>query len=148
MKTGKPTIALRSILGLIFVAAPLSAALHLAPEPALPPGAAAFSKALAATGYMLPLLWSTEIAAGLLLLRGILVPFALVLLAPVIVNIGAFHVFLAPGAMPGAIVVGALEIFMAWQYRAAFGPLFAAARQTNPGQGEDPQQDGRKIRAT
>ncbi len=130
MNTSRLTIVLRSVLGLIFVAGPLAAALHLAPEPELPPGAAAFMSALAATGYMLPLLWTTEIAAGVLLLAGLLVPFALVLLAPVIANIVAFHLFLAPAAMPPAVVVSALEIFVAWQYRAAFRPLFRAA----PGQ--------------
>jgi uncharacterized membrane protein YphA (DoxX/SURF4 family) len=127
MKTSRLTIVLRSVLGLIFVAGPLAAALHLAPEPELPPGAAAFMGALAATGYMLPLLWTTEIAGGVLLLSGLLVPFALVMLAPVIVNIVAFHLFLAPAAIPPAIVVSALEIYMAWQYRAAFRPLFRAA---------------------
>jgi hypothetical protein len=59
-----------------------------------------------------------------------MVPLALVLLAPVIVNIVAFHLFLAPAAMPPAIVVSALEIYTAWQYRAAFRPLFRGA----PGQ--------------
>ncbi|HEY2106485.1 MAG TPA: hypothetical protein VGH29_11905 [Candidatus Binataceae bacterium] len=127
MKTSRLTIVLRSALGLIFVAGPLASAMRLAPEPQLPPGAAAFTGALAATGYMLPLLWSAEIAGGVLLLTGLLVPFALVLLAPVIVNIVAFHLFLAPSAMPTAIVVSVLEIYMAWQYRAAFGPLFRTA---------------------
>jgi hypothetical protein len=75
---------------------------------------------------MLPLLWGTEIIAGILLLAGVLVPLALVLLAPVIVNIAAFHVFLAPGAIQPAIVVSALELFLGWKYRSAFGPLFGA----------------------
>jgi hypothetical protein len=126
MSKSKPTIVLRSILGLIFVAGPLATALHLAPEPALPTGAAAFTGALAQSGYMIPLLWGTEIAAGVLLLSGFATPFALVLLAPVIVNIDAFHVFLAPGGIPLAIVVSALEAFLAWRYREAFRPLFQA----------------------
>ena len=42
----KLTVVLRSILGLIFVVAPLGTALHLFPEPALPPGAADFAAAL------------------------------------------------------------------------------------------------------
>lgn len=69
MKTRKLTVLLRSVLGVIFIAGPLASALHLAPEPVLPPGAAAFTGALARTGYMLPLLWGTEIAAGVLLLQ-------------------------------------------------------------------------------
>lgn len=134
MKMSRLTIAARSAQGLIFVAAPTAAALHLGPQPALPPEAAAFSRALAATGYMLPLLWSCEIAAGGLLLAGFMVPLALVMLAPVIVNIFAFHLFLAPGAMPGAIVVGALEIYLAWQYRAAFRPLLSVTSEQGAAQ--------------
>ena len=127
MKTSKTTITLRSILGLIFVVAPLATAFHLAPQPAMPPAAGAFVGALAATRYMLPLLWSTEIAAGVLLLSGVMAPLGLLLLAPIIVNIIAFHVFLSPGAMPGAIVVTMLELALAWQYRRSFEPLFRQA---------------------
>lgn len=126
MTTRNLTVVLRSILGLIFVVGPLGSALHLFPEPAMPPGAADFAGALTKTGYMLPLLWATEIAGGGLLLAGLLVPFALVLLAPVVVNIAAFHAFLAPGGLGIAILVSALEIGLAWQYRAAFARLFAA----------------------
>lgn len=119
----KLTIVLRSLLGLIFVAAPAAAIFH-AVEPAMPTQAAAFAAALAKTGYMMPLLWSTEIVAGLMLLSGILVPIALLLLAPVVVNIALFHALLAPaGAGPAALVIG-LQIFLAWQYRRAFEPLF------------------------
>ena len=127
MKFSKTTITLRSILGLIFVIAPLVTAFQLAPEPAMPPAAGAFVGALAATRYMLPLLWSTEIAAGLLLLSGFMAPLGLLLLAPIIVNIAAFHVFLSPGAMPGAIIVTVLELALAWQYRRSFELLFRQA---------------------
>jgi uncharacterized membrane protein YphA (DoxX/SURF4 family) len=128
MRTRKLTVVPRIVLALMFIAGPLASALHLAPEPSLPPAAAAFMSALAASGYMLPLLWSTEIAAGLLLLSGLTAPLGLILLAPVIVNIAAFHVFLAPTALPPAIVACALEAFLAWQYRDAFAPLFQGLR--------------------
>lgn len=128
MKTDKITVVLRSVLGFIFVAGPLVTALHLAPEPAMPPMASAFLAALAATGYMLPLLWTTEIAAGGLLLSGLMVPLALVLLAPVIVNIAAFHVFLDPPGLPPAIMVSVLELSVAWRYRQAFGSLLGIER--------------------
>jgi len=131
----KLTIVLRSLLGIIFVAGPVAAMFH-AGEPTLPPRAAAFAGALAKTGYMMPLLWSTEIVAGLMLLGGILVPIALLLLAPVVVNIALFHAFLAPaGAGPAALVIG-LEIFLAWQYRRAFEPLFVL--RAGFGQHHDP----------
>jgi len=124
------TAVLRTLLGFFFVAGPLAAIFHLS-EPVLPPDAAAFVEALAKTGYMMPLLWSTEILAGLMLLSGMLVPVALLLLAPVIVNIAAFHVFLAPGQMGPAVLVVTLELFLAWKYRGSFASLFAP--QANPG---------------
>jgi hypothetical protein len=85
-----------------------------------------FLGALAATGYMFPLLKGTEVAAGLLLLSGRFVPLALALLAPVIVNIVAFHAFLAPAGMALPILVLALEIYLAWTRRASFRPMLAA----------------------
>ena len=128
MKTHRLTIIPRTVLGLMFVAGPLAAALHLGPQPALTAKATDFMAALARTGYMLPLLWSTEILAGLLLLSGVMAPLGLVLLAPVIVNIAAFHIFLAPRVMPPAIMVCALELFLAWQYRASFAGLLRVQR--------------------
>jgi hypothetical protein len=75
---------------------------------------------LAASGYFFPLLKLTEIAAGLLLLSGRFVPLALTVLAPIIVNIVAFHAFLAPGGIGIALFVLALELYLAWSYRDAF----------------------------
>ena len=63
-----------------------------------------------------------------MLLAGVLVPFALTLLAPIIVNIVGFHLFLAPAGMPLALLVLALELHLAWVNRAAFAPLFRDRR--------------------
>jgi uncharacterized membrane protein YphA (DoxX/SURF4 family) len=126
MTSRNVTVVLRCILGLVFVAGPLGTALDAVPEPGLPPGAAALVAAFARSGYMLPLLWTTEIAAGVLLLFGIAVPFALVLLAPVIVNIFAFHLVLAPNGLPAALAIGALELALAWRHRDAFARLFVS----------------------
>lgn len=122
-------IVLRSLLGFIFIAGPLAAIFHLG-EPALPPRAAAFAGALMNTGYMMPLLWSVEILCGLMLLTGNMVPVALVMLAPVIVNIAAFHAFLAPAGAAAAIIVVTLELLLAWQCRRSFAPLFSS--ETEP----------------
>ena len=69
-------------------------------EPPEPASAGAFLGALFSTGYMFPLIKGTETLAGALLLSNRFVPLALTLLAPVLVNIVAFHVFLAPAALP------------------------------------------------
>jgi uncharacterized membrane protein YphA (DoxX/SURF4 family) len=116
----------RILLGLVFAVMPWMAILHLAPNPPMPAGALDFATALMKTGYMMPLVWGAQIVAGVLLLLGIFVPFALVLLAPVLVNILAFHAFLAPSGLGLAIVLCLLELIVAWQYRRAFDPLFVS----------------------
>jgi uncharacterized membrane protein YphA (DoxX/SURF4 family) len=105
MKT-KATQGARMLLGLIFFVFGLNGFFHFIPQPSMsgPPGNVL--GALVATGYFFPLLKLTEVAAGALLLSGLLVPLALTVLAPVIVNIVAFHSFLAPSGLPVPIVVG------------------------------------------
>ena len=63
---------------------------------------------------------------GALLLSNCYVPLALTVLAPVVVNIVAFHLFLAPSGLAIPIVVLALGVFLAWSYRAAFKPMLRA----------------------
>ena len=115
------------LMGAIFTVFGLNGFLHFLSMPPPPQPAMAFFGALAATGYMIPLLFVTQVVGGALLLVG-MVPLALVILAPVIVNIVAFHVFLAPAGMPLAIVVASLALFLAWAHRETYRPLFAAAR--------------------
>ncbi len=122
----KLSIAARLVLGLVFFVFGLNGFLHFLPQPPMTGPAGAFAGALAASGYLFPLLKGTEVLAGTLLLSGFFVPLALTLLAPVIVNIAAFHFFLAPGnyAVVGLILVS--EIFLAWTQRAAFAPMLRA----------------------
>lgn len=120
-----PTIA-RYLLGLIFVVFGLNFWLHFLPAPAFGQRAMAFFGALMDSGYLMQVDKLFELAAGLLLLLGLYVPLALVLLAPIVLNIVLFHVFLAPEALPIAIVVLALELFLAWSYRDAFSGVLRA----------------------
>ena len=132
LTTPRSTIVLRTILGGVFVVAPLATVLRLFPEPVLPPDAAAFVAALTRSGFLMPLLHATELAAGVLLILGIATPFALILLAPIVVNIFAFHLFLAPAGLGIALVIGALEIALAWRYGPAFASLVAGVRHPHP----------------
>jgi uncharacterized membrane protein YphA (DoxX/SURF4 family) len=116
----KASHAARIVLGLVFVVFGLNGFLHFLPQPPVSGPPANFGAALMATGYMFPLLKGTEVITGALLLSGRLVPLALTVLAPVIVNIVAFHLFLAPSGLPLALLVVALEVFLAWSYRSAF----------------------------
>ena len=62
----------------------------------MPDGAIAFSVAPARTGYLSQLTPGVRVVTGILLPASRFVPLALALPAPVVVNIFAFHVFLAP----------------------------------------------------
>jgi uncharacterized membrane protein YphA (DoxX/SURF4 family) len=120
-----PTAA-RLFLGLAFTVFGLNFFLHFLPTPPSPPGAASFAGALFASGYFFPLLKTTEVLAGVLLLSGRFVPLALAVLAPIVVNIVGFHLVLAPSGSPLALAVLAAELYLAWTYRAAFAPMLQA----------------------
>jgi len=120
-----PTAA-RVLMGLIFVVMGLNGFLNFLPQPAtMPEGAVAFGVALVKTGYMLPLLMGTQVIVGVLLLANRFVPLALAVVAPIVVNIFAFHAFLAPSGLVVAVLVVALEVYLAWTYRKVYRPMLA-----------------------
>ena len=131
-----PVVA-RVLLGLVFLASGVFGLLIAAgvvpvpqPSPPAPERAAAFLAALAGTGYLFPLIKGTETVAGALLISNRFVPLALALLAPVLVNIVAFHVFLSPAGIAPGVVLAVLEVYLAWANREAYRPLLA--KRTTP----------------
>ena len=131
-----PTIA-RILLGLGFTVFGLNGFLHFIPEPKtpMPEGAAAFAGAMFKTGYMFQLVAGTQLVSGVLLLLNLFVPLALVLLMPVLVNIIAFHLFLAPSpaAFAPGVVFMLLELYLAWVYRKAYCPMLVIKAKPNEG---------------
>ena len=120
-----PTVA-RVLMGVPFLVFGLNGFLHFLPTPPMPAAAGAFVGALAASGYLFPVLKIVEVTSALLLLSGRFVPLALTLLAPVLVNIVAFHAALAPAGLAIPLVLLAAEIYLAWVHRDAFAPLLRA----------------------
>ena len=118
-------VAVRVLLGGLFLMSGANKLVSFMPMPELPVDAGSFIGALAATGYFLPLLGSIEVVMGGLLISGRFVPLALTVLAPIVVQIALFHVVLAPSFGLVAFVLGA-ELYLAWTYRAAFGPVLQA----------------------
>jgi len=108
-----PLIA-RLLMGLIFFVFGLNGFFHFLPMPPMPEGAGAFMMGLKGSGYFFPFLKGTEIVCGLLLLSGAFVPLAIIVLAPIVINIFLFHAFLAPSGLPLPIIIGLLEIYLAF----------------------------------
>ena len=132
MKSSIARVILRSLLGLIFLVFGLNLFLHFIHNPPEQPVATDFLGGLFKAGYFFPLLGATQVVSGVLLLTGMMVPFALALLAPVIVNIFMFHLFLAPDGLPIAVAVVVLEVILVWMHREAFAPLFSTSRSASP----------------
>ena len=122
----KAKTAARLLLGAVFFVFGLNGFLQFIPMP--PPAglAATFMGGLGASGYFFPLLKGTEVLVGLALLSNRFVPLALTILAPIVVNIVAFHAFLAPAGLALPVVVTALGVYLAYTERAVFAPLLRA----------------------
>jgi hypothetical protein len=117
----------QALLGLIFLVFGLNGFFHFLPMPELPEPAASFMGALMATGYFMVMLKIVEVVAGLLLLIRKLPALALVLLAPIVVNILVFHLFLAPSGLPLALVLVILEAYLGFfVYRDRFRDVLRA----------------------
>lgn len=120
-------IVLRLLLGLPLIAFGLMDLFAPMQTPAgLAEGAKAFSAALAATGYMMPMIGIVLLVGGALLVANLFVPLALLLLAPFWVNSLLFHAFLEHSGLPFALVFCALELAVAWQYRGSFAAVLKA----------------------
>jgi putative oxidoreductase len=119
-------IIVRTLMGLLFIFASTTFLFGLIPPPPLEGAIRTFNDGLTASGYFFTLLKVTELICGILLLVGRFVPLALVILAPIIINISMVHIFLDRTGLPiaGFLVLGA--IFLAYYHRKTFAPLFTA----------------------
>ncbi|MGA2029664.1 MAG: hypothetical protein ABSG87_06305 [Verrucomicrobiota bacterium] len=114
------TIIARTLLGLIFAVFGSNAFLHFIPMPPPPVGFAGdYMKALFMSHYFY-VVAVTQVVGGLIVLSGRFTALGLTLLAPVIVNILCFHIFLNHEGWQLASVVAALELFLLWRNRAVF----------------------------
>lgn len=75
-------------------------------------------------GYIMGLVGLTEIVVGLLLVLRKWVPFALVMLVPISVNIVLFHAFVNLPNIGPAILVAALNGYLMYRHWDAYRPMF------------------------
>lgn len=117
----------RLLMGLAFMVFGLNGFIHFMPEPKteMPKAITDLMGGMMGSGYMFPLIFGTQLLVGVLLVLNIFVPLALVLIAPVLVNIIVFHIRLQPsGIVPGAVLT-VFELYLAWCYRKCFYPMLA-----------------------
>ncbi len=130
MNEGNPlarvaAVAARVFIGSVFVVFGLNGFFNFISVPPMPRDAVSFMSALAATGYMLPMVKLIEIIGGALVLSGTLTALGLLVLAPIVINILMFHVVLAPSGLPLPLALLVACLYLAWYNRQAYRPLFA-----------------------
>jgi putative oxidoreductase len=117
------TFIARILLGLLFVVFGLNGFVHFMPM-SMPTGLAGqYIGALYQSNYLKVVL-AFELIAGILLVLNRYVPLAVAVLAPIIVNIVLYHVFMDPAGLPAAIAASILWIVSARSVRSAFAGLF------------------------
>lgn len=118
-----------ALLGLAFVVFGLNFFLKFIPMPPPPPAdtpVGMFMGAVFGTGFM-AFVKVLEIAGGILVAIPRTRPLGLLILAPIIVNIIAFHVFIARGGVfdPPVVLVTVLAAFLIWIHRRGVAALLA-----------------------
>src|SRR4051795_3495309 len=113
----------RYLSGVIFLVFGLNGFLSFIPLPPPEGIAGQFMGALYATHYLW-VIFAFQVISAVLLLVNRYVPLAVALLAPVIVNIVAFHALMAPSGLPLAFFVAVLWALIFVDVRPAFAGLF------------------------
>ena len=115
-----------ALLGLFFIMVSLMVLLGKAPQPEIPKDTPVwyFMQAFGPTGYMI-FVKVCELLGGLLVAIPKTRNFGLLLLGPILVNIVAFHTFVAKDGIlnPMILLPIALALFLLWGSRKAFAGL-------------------------
>ena len=125
----KLVLVARILLGLIFVVFSSNYFFGFFEMPPSSPEGGLFIGAIISTGYLFTFMKIVELLAGILLLAGKLVPLALTVLAPIIINIFLFHLFLDMGGLIMGLLLLALELFLAYSYRGSFAAILNPSAQ-------------------
>jgi len=114
----------RILLALLLIVFGSNKFLNFLPMPEATGAGADFLNSLNATGYIFPFVGVLEVFIGVMLLLKKWVPFVIILLAPISINIVLFHLFLAiPGVGPALLLV-ALNSMLLYKYWKLYRPLF------------------------
>ena len=110
-------LVLRWLVGLMMLVFGANKLLPFMPTPQMPEGdLATFFQGFMASKYLMPLVGIVEVLVGILFLTKKWMPFALVLLAPISVNIVLIHLFLDPANIAMALLVFVANIALIYAY--------------------------------
>ena len=123
------TLIARNLLGLLFLVMGLNGFLHFIPMPP-PTGLAGQYFTVMFVSHYMVLVFLLQVIGGALLLANRLVPLALVLVGPILVNILLFHSLMARAGLPLALLTTALWGIVFYGVRRAFAGVFKLRVQT------------------
>ena len=115
----------RILLGLIFVVFGLNPFLKFIPMQ-LPPGLAGQYLSVLFASHLVYVVGVAQVIGGVLLLVNRYVPLGLTILAPVIVNILAYHLLMDLKGIPLALIATLLWFILFFRYRQNFSGILAA----------------------
>lgn len=118
------SLLVRITLGILLVIFGSNKFLHFIPLPPATGSAADFMNSLGATGYIFPTIGFLEVCIGVMLLLKKWVAFALILLAPITINILLFHLFLDIPGIIVALLVVVLNGILIYKHWKKYTPLF------------------------
>ncbi len=119
MQTKIQTVV-RVLLGALFMFGGI--AYFFTTPPPLTGDMATYFNGLVASHYFFYLLKGTEITVGAFLISGLFVPLALVILAPISLNILLVHLFLEPSGLPTAIAIAVAVIYLGF-FSPSYSPI-------------------------
>jgi uncharacterized membrane protein YphA (DoxX/SURF4 family) len=117
-------LVVRILMGLLFLFSSTTYLFKLITPPEPTGSMKIFNTGLQASVYLMPLVKIVKLICSIAFLSGKFVPLAAVLISPVIVNIVFVHAFLGPEGLPIALFLVVANLFVAYNYRDRYKPLF------------------------
>lgn len=120
----KFTVVVRLLLGTIVVVFGSNKLLNFIPMSPPTGSAGDFLQTLGTSGYFFEMLGIAEFGIGLMLMLNRWVPFAIIVLAPISLNILLYHLFFEVPGLWIAVVVLILNVILIYKHWKLYRPLF------------------------
>jgi hypothetical protein len=118
---------IRYLFGVAMTFFGISNLFQLLPQHEFPAEAGKLMVAFIESGYILQAVGLTQLLLGLALLLNRFIPLALLLFAPVVVNVLLFHLFLDVASMPMALPVIGITLYLFIYHQSHFTPLLKSS---------------------